>query len=100
MKSSYLVLAALMVSMWQASAAVIAKNGVAQTVIVVDPAATASEHYAARQLASVLGQIAGASFQIQTNSEAPAHAIIVGPGRRRWQPLAMSHWRNWARKSW
>jgi hypothetical protein len=61
-------------------AAVIAENGVAQTVIVVDPTATAAEMFAARQLATSLQQITGAAFEIRTNTEAPARAIIVGPG--------------------
>jgi hypothetical protein len=80
MKRSCLVLAVLMASLWQAMAAMIAEKGAARTVIVVDPTATATETYAARQLASVLQQITGASFEIRTNTEAPARAIIVGPG--------------------
>ncbi|HTA30692.1 MAG TPA: alpha-glucuronidase family glycosyl hydrolase, partial [Candidatus Cybelea sp.] len=61
-------------------AEVIAENGVARTVIVVDPKATSTEAYAARQLAASLHEITGASFEIRTNSEAPASAIIVGAG--------------------
>jgi hypothetical protein len=80
LKRSCLVLAVLMASLWQAPAALIAEKGEARTVIVVDPAATATEMYAARQLASVLQQITGASFEILTNTEAPARAIMVGPG--------------------
>src|SRR5580692_7082724 len=75
-----LVLTVLMSLARQSPAAVIAENGVARTVIVLDPAATATEKYAARQLASVLQQITGASFEIRTNTESPARAIIVGPG--------------------
>ncbi len=80
MKSICLVLTVLTVSLGQASAAVIAENGVARTVIVVDPAATATESYAARQLALFLEQITGASFEIRTNTQTPVRAIIVGSG--------------------
>jgi hypothetical protein len=80
MKSIFLGLAFLMVSLGEAWAAVIAEKGVARTVIVVDPAATATEWYAARQLASTLAQITGASFEIRTNTESPPSAIIIGPG--------------------
>jgi hypothetical protein len=73
-------LALLVVLLRQAPAAVIAENGVARTVIVVDPAATTTEKFAARQLASSLQQITGASFEIRTNTQAPARAIIVGSG--------------------
>ena len=52
----------------------------AQTVIVVDPAATSTEAYAARQLADYLGQITGGSPGVRTNSFAPPQAIIVGIG--------------------
>jgi hypothetical protein len=80
MKSILLALAVLVVSILHSSAAIIAKNGVARTVIVVDPAASASEMYAARQLASSLTQITGASFEIRTNAKSPIRAIIVGTG--------------------
>jgi len=80
MKSFCFVLAFLMVSICPIPAAIIAKDGVARTVILVDPAATATEFYAARQLAASLQQITGASFQIRTNSRSPARAIIVGAG--------------------
>jgi hypothetical protein len=80
MKSFCFVLAFLMVSICPTPAAIIAKDGVARAVILVDPAATATEFYAARQLASSLQQITGASFQIRTNSRSPARAIIVGAG--------------------
>ena len=80
MKSSCLVLFVLLVSFCKVSAAPVAEHGVARTVIVVDAAATATENYAAQQLAEGLQQITGASFEIVTNSEAPPHAIIVGQG--------------------
>src|SRR5271154_1283411 len=80
MKSVCLVLTVLMVSMGPAPAATIAEHGGARTVIAIDPAATAPEIYAAQQLASSLQEITGAVFEIRTNTESPAHAIIVGPG--------------------
>lgn len=61
-------------------AAVLAENGAAQMPIVIDPQATATEIYAAHQLADALQQITGAAFMIQTNTHAPARAILVGPG--------------------
>ncbi len=69
-----------MVLVRPAPAATVAEHGVARTVIVLDPTATATENYAAQQLASVLQQITGASFEIITNAEAPPQAIIVGQG--------------------
>ena len=42
MKATFLGLALLMASIWQTPAAIIARNGVARTVIVVDPSATES----------------------------------------------------------
>jgi hypothetical protein len=80
MKSVCLVLAVVMLSHWHSRGAIIAEDGQARAVIVVDPAATATETYAASQLASFLRQITGASFEIRTNSKSPASAILVGPG--------------------
>jgi hypothetical protein len=62
------------------SASVIAAHGHAKMVIVTDPAATPTERFAAHELAATLQQITGATFEIQTNAIAPAHAILVGPG--------------------
>jgi hypothetical protein len=62
------------------SAMTIARHGQAETVIVVDPSATATELYAAYELATNLQQITGATFEVQTNTESPRHAILVGPG--------------------
>jgi hypothetical protein len=76
-----LILQFLFFSLGFASAATIAKNGVAKTVIIIDPAATQTEVYAAHQLAECLGQITGATFNILTNTKAPAHAILVGRGK-------------------
>jgi hypothetical protein len=74
------VLAVLVALIRQTPAAVIAEKGVARTVIVVDPTATATEAFAAQQLASSLQQITGASFEIRTNTKSPARAIMVGAG--------------------
>ena len=59
----------------------LANQGTSAFVIVVDPAATATEAFAARELASHLLTITGATFAVRTNSEAPASAILVGAGR-------------------
>ena len=58
----------------------LANNGVARHVIVVDPAAAPPELTAARELAATLRQITGAEFLVQTNSKAPTRAILVGAG--------------------
>ena len=58
----------------------LAQKGVAKCVIVVDPAATATERQAAQELASMLQQITSATFLVRTNTRAPASAILVGPG--------------------
>jgi len=70
----------LMVSLGQVPAAILSENGAARTVIVVDPAATAAESYAALELASTLHQITGAYFEVWTNADSPARSILVGPG--------------------
>ena len=80
MKALSLILLFAVVSAGQLRAVVIARNATTRMVIVVDPAATPTENFAARQLADTLSTITGATFQIQTNSEAPARAILVGPG--------------------
>lgn len=58
----------------------IAEQGRAEMVIIIDPAATATEAFAAKELAATLQQLTGASFEIQTNTSAPQRAIIVGLG--------------------
>jgi len=80
LQSASLALIFLTASLGECSAAVIAKDGVAKTVIVVDPASSPTERFAAQQLAACLQQITGGSFEIQTNAKAPKNAIIVGPG--------------------
>jgi hypothetical protein len=78
------ILSAIIVSLLslaQINGATLASNGKARTVIVIDPSATPAEAYAARELASCLQQITGATFQVRTNASAPRRAIIVGPGK-------------------
>ena len=58
----------------------LADGGRTEFVIVIDPAATAPERTAATELASTLQQITGAQFLVQTNRQAPSHAILVGNG--------------------
>ncbi|HEV2329293.1 MAG TPA: DUF4838 domain-containing protein [Verrucomicrobiae bacterium] len=58
----------------------IAAQGRAQMVIVTDPASTPTERFAASELADILQQITGATFEIQTNSTAPECAIFAGQG--------------------
>ncbi len=48
--------------------------------IIVDPSATSTEHYAARQLSDFLQQISGQPFPVQESASAPSRAIIVGSG--------------------
>ena len=61
---------------------VLARNGAATCVIVIDPSATPPERTAATELAAMLRQIAGPEFLIQTNAEAPEPGsfILVGAG--------------------
>jgi hypothetical protein len=58
----------------------LASKGTTRHVIVVDPAATAPELTAARELAAILRQITGADFMVATNARAPTRAILVGTG--------------------
>lgn len=80
MKPHHLILLALVFLTTHTSAMILAEKGVAQAVIVTDPAATPTERYAAQELAATLQQITGATFEVQTNITAPAHAILVGNG--------------------
>ena len=52
----------------------------ARVVIVVDPASTPPEIFAAQELALHLKQITGMDFTILTNAAAPARSILVGAG--------------------
>ncbi len=58
----------------------LAHHGAAGAVIIVDPAATATEVYAAQQLAANLKEITGANFVVRTDTHAPSRAIVVGQG--------------------
>jgi hypothetical protein len=80
MKLCALIVLSAALPAWQLPGMVIARHQKARVVIVVDPTATPSENFAARELALDLKKITGATFEIRTNSEAPAHAILVGPG--------------------
>ena len=60
---------------------ILADHGKPRCVIVQPAGATATEQFAASELALHLKLITGAEFTIETNTiEAPEHAIIVGPG--------------------
>jgi hypothetical protein len=59
---------------------VLANGGKTRHTIVVDPGAAAVEVFAARELASHLGQITDTEFVVQTNGKAPDRAILIGPG--------------------
>jgi hypothetical protein len=60
---------------------VLAEKGNARAAVVIDPAATAPEQNAARELVDTLRQITGAEFVIQTaTNRVPARAILIGPG--------------------
>jgi hypothetical protein len=55
--------------------------GKPSVVIVSQSGATEPEQHALRELVSHLNQIAGATFEVQTNAtDAPQNSIIVGPG--------------------
>lgn len=58
----------------------IADQGKAACVILVDPAATEPEQNAAHELAATLEKISGAQFVLTTNTQAPSHCILVGAG--------------------
>lgn len=58
----------------------LAENGTTRHVIIVDPSVSVPEFAAARELASMLRQITGAEFNIETNTRAPQRAIVVGDG--------------------
>ena len=60
----------------------LAAGGKTSYSIVVDPSALAAEQHAARELATFLQQVTGASFPIQTTADPPAGPLLlVGPGR-------------------
>lgn len=77
----YRALPFLLTFLVSANAMTLANHGKAAAVIVIDPAASAAENFAARELSSNLNQITGATFEIRANTTAPRHAIIVGQGQ-------------------
>ncbi len=74
------ILSCLVFSTLPTFSATISRDGKTRMVIVTDPSATATELFAARELATNLQQITGATFEIQTNTKAPKRAIFVGAG--------------------
>lgn len=80
MKTGIFLAFFLLFSAGRSNAFVIARNGSARTVILTDPGSTPTERFAAQQLAECLQQITGGEFPVLTNTEARAHAILVGPG--------------------
>jgi hypothetical protein len=58
----------------------LAKGGQAACVIVRQPGATAAEQSAVAELADTLRELTGAEFKVVEATNAPAEAIIVGPG--------------------
>ncbi len=80
MKSACTIILVSLLLACRMSAITIAERGAARAIIVMDSVATATEAFAARELASHLQQITGTSFDVQTNSEAPTAAILVGNG--------------------
>lgn len=86
MKASFVVAAVAAASILGVSTPAIgevsiASGGKAACVIVAQRGATDAELYAAEQLAEMLSQMTGARFELRRDAdEAPANAIIVGPG--------------------
>ncbi len=60
----------------------LAGGGRAECPVVIDPAATVVERHAATELVSLLKQVTGATFEVQTATTAPGGpAVLVGPGQ-------------------
>ncbi len=57
----------------------IAREGKSEAVIVVDPAASAPQKYAASELAEFLRQVTGTSFEIRPTPQADRCNLLVGP---------------------
>ncbi|MBN1489055.1 MAG: DUF4838 domain-containing protein [Phycisphaerae bacterium] len=66
-----------------AAAMPIAENGEPQAIVVVAKDATEAEQYAARELAEVLPQITGATFEITGVTTSAAGRLLVGPDAAR-----------------
>lgn len=81
MKTTCALLAGFFLVPVLSQGATLANNGATRTVIVVDPAATAPELTAARELATDLLFITGAKFEIRTNTVAVSRTILVGQGK-------------------
>ncbi|MCL5096390.1 MAG: DUF4838 domain-containing protein [Candidatus Omnitrophica bacterium] len=61
---------------------VIAEGGEAQVAVFTEKGATATELYAAKELADTLRQVTGATFETnEVKGELPEKAILVGPGQ-------------------
>lgn len=76
----FVLLALLLIAQPLRAELLLAENGQARCVIVLDRNCTQPERTAATELASVLQQITGSTFSISTNAQAPEHAILVGQG--------------------
>lgn len=75
---TFLFLALFFITASSHAELVLAENGEANCVILVDPAATAPERNAADELAATLRQITGASFAVRTNGDTLDRAILIG----------------------
>jgi hypothetical protein len=76
----FILLALLFVAVTARTELLLAEKGEAKHVILIDPSAAAPERSAASELAATLREITGATFLLHTNTEAPQHAVVVGPG--------------------
>lgn len=76
----FILLALLFSAVTARTELLLAEKEKTKCVILVDPSATAPERNAAYELAATLHQITGANFLLRTNTDAPEHAILVGPG--------------------
>jgi len=82
-----MVLAVLTTASSATASVRVAQDGRALSVILTQPGASDPERLAAAELASALQHVTGATFEVrEEGGEAPANAIIVGPG-----PLARRH---------
>ena len=61
---------------------ILAENGKAASIIVIDSAATVTERSAAKMLADTLAEITGATYAIrETDGTAPERAILIGTAK-------------------
>jgi len=67
----------------QEEAVVLAKDGISQAVVVVSNKATEEEKGAARDLAKVLLQVTGASFEVVARADRKKSRLLVGPDAAR-----------------